>query len=249
MHAIIELFLESTRRREEFEVSQSPRVSVVDNPATEVPSTPYLSGNRAIRLASDARAVATEPHLDFSACSLTGAIPDALCACGALAQLNLEENEFEGEIPVALLRWKFVEGRVVELRGNAGLRLPANLGELGAAVVRLDLADHNLQGRIPESIGALGQLRELSLFKNRLEGEIPPSLGQLTALQTLNLSWNLLRGGLPRGLSATLTWLAPVIRQSALAEKRSGVTPDMLITLAAFRKPPPAERRRASTRS
>ena len=65
-----------------------------------------LSGNRAIRLASDARAVATEPHLDFSACSLTGPIPDALCACGALAQLNLEENEFEGEIPVALLRWK-----------------------------------------------------------------------------------------------------------------------------------------------
>jgi len=53
---------------------------------------------------------------------------------------------FSGEIPVALLRWKFVENRTVKLRGNAGLMLPYNIGELGDSVTKIDLSDHNLRG-------------------------------------------------------------------------------------------------------
>ena len=51
-----------------------------------------------------------------------------------------------GPIPVELLRWKFVEGRTVELRGNVGLELPANMGALGDGVTQIDLSSHNLQG-------------------------------------------------------------------------------------------------------
>ena len=51
-----------------------------------------------------------------------------------------------GEIPVALLRWKFVENRTVELEENAGLMLPSNIGELGDSVTKIDLSDHNLRG-------------------------------------------------------------------------------------------------------
>ena len=53
---------------------------------------------------------------------------------------------FSGEIPVALLRWKFVENRTVELEGNAGLMLPSNIGELGYSVTYIDLRNHNLRG-------------------------------------------------------------------------------------------------------
>ena len=51
-----------------------------------------------------------------------------------------------GEIPVALLRWKLVENRAVDLRENAGLMLPYNIGELGDSVTEIDLSDHNLRG-------------------------------------------------------------------------------------------------------
>ena len=51
-----------------------------------------------------------------------------------------------GEIPVALLRWKFVENRTVKLQSNAGLTLPSNIGELGDSVIKIDLRDHNLRG-------------------------------------------------------------------------------------------------------
>ena len=53
-----------------------------------------------------------------------------------------------GPIPVQLLRWKFVEGRTVELKGNSGLELPANIGELGDSVKKIDLSHHNLRGEV-----------------------------------------------------------------------------------------------------
>ena len=51
-----------------------------------------------------------------------------------------------GPIPVELLRWKFVEGRTVELKDNAGLELPADIGELGDSVTQIDLSGHGLRG-------------------------------------------------------------------------------------------------------
>ena len=51
-----------------------------------------------------------------------------------------------GPIPVELLSWKFVEGRTIELKDNAGLELPSNIGELGDSVTKIDLREHNLRG-------------------------------------------------------------------------------------------------------
>ena len=55
-------------------------------------------------------------------------------------------NKFTGPIPVELLRWKFAEGRTIELKGNAGLELPSNIGELGDSVTKIDLSGHDLRG-------------------------------------------------------------------------------------------------------
>ena len=61
----------------------------------------------------------------------TGRIPDEIGNCAELRALQLFENALEGPIPLVLLRWKFVEGRSIELRGNAGLEIPADIADIG----------------------------------------------------------------------------------------------------------------------
>ena len=46
------------------------------------------------------------------------------------------------------MRWKFVENRTVQLKYNAGLTLPSNIGELGDSVTKIDLSNHNLRGEL-----------------------------------------------------------------------------------------------------
>ena len=46
------------------------------------------------------------------------------------------------------MRWKFVENHTVELKGNTGLMLPSNIGELGDSVTKIDLSNHNLRGEL-----------------------------------------------------------------------------------------------------
>ena len=67
-------------------------------------------------------------------------------------------------------------------------------------VVGLDLFGNGLHGSLPETIGSLGNLRDLVLHHNRLTGPIPESLGALRKLETLDLSANRLDGGLPASL-------------------------------------------------
>ena len=97
-----------------------------------------------------------------------------------------------GEIPVALLRWKLVENRAVDLGRNAGLMLPSNIGELGDSVRKIDLSNHNLRGEL--SIRT-ERLRVLLIFTFST-GELPKQLGQLTKLTHLDVSDNELTGGL-----------------------------------------------------
>ena len=67
----------------------------------------------------------------------------------------------------------------------------------GGRVVRLDLADNNLRGRLPKVVAELSGLRVLRLNGNRLWGGIPPELGDLSELRELELTLNLLSGAIP----------------------------------------------------
>ena len=54
-----------------------------------------------------------------------------------------------------------------------------------------------LTGTIPESIGNLVQLQELSIYNGTLSGSIPLTISQLTKLKTINISKNQLSGPIP----------------------------------------------------
>jgi hypothetical protein len=94
-------------------------------------------------------------------------------------------------------------------------QLPPELGSLSNLLV-LDLSQNRnntsctqgLAGPIPDSLGSLGRLQQLSLGVNYLSGPIPAALGQLAELVGLDLHTNRL-GPIPEGLGklAKLEWL------------------------------------------
>ena len=79
--------------------------------------------------------------------------------------------------------------------------IPEELGDL-ANLQELSLNENTLSGEIPAELGDLTNLRVLSLWGNRLSGEIPAELGNLTNLEELSLNQNMLSGPLPLTLSA-----------------------------------------------
>ncbi|KAB2598074.1 receptor-like protein 12 [Pyrus ussuriensis x Pyrus communis] len=70
-----------------------------------------------------------------------------------------------------------------------------------------DISSNNFEGKIPEFIGNLKELRLLNLSHNILTGSIPSSFGNLMKLESLDLSQNKLSGRIPQQL-IQLTFLA-----------------------------------------
>ena len=81
--------------------------------------------------------------------------------------------------------------------------------DAGGRVTGLYLSNHQLNGKLPASLGSLDNLRELHLSNNRLSGEIPAELGKLTSLKSLDLSRNQFSGAIPVeiGNLESLEWL------------------------------------------
>ncbi|GAU28355.1 hypothetical protein TSUD_256830 [Trifolium subterraneum] len=91
----------------------------------------------------------------------------------AFANIDLSQNNFEGEIPNVI-------GKLQALKG-------------------LNLSHNRLTGPIPQSIGNLSNMESLDLSSNILTGVIPSELTNLNGLGVLNLSYNHLMGEIPQG--------------------------------------------------
>ncbi|CAM9716461.1 unnamed protein product, partial [Ectocarpus sp. 12 AP-2014] len=104
-----------------------------------------------------------------------------------------------------LSRWYGVyvneDGRVVELwlsTNNLEGPLPEAVGAL-TGLKYLGLNDNKLTGPIPEALGALKELAHLRLSFNKLTGSVPTCLGSLSKLRVLTLGGNQLVGGPAEG--------------------------------------------------
>ncbi|KAM0939812.1 putative non-specific serine/threonine protein kinase [Dioscorea sansibarensis] len=123
--------------------------------------------------------------LDISFNLLSGQLPD----------LELNDNQFEGDIPLSLLKCEDLS--LLNLGGNKlqGV-LPKELGSLTKLVV-LELQMNNLDGSIPDEIYQLVNLNILNLSQNSFSGGISPLISRLNKVQFLNLNDNKLGGQIP----------------------------------------------------
>ncbi|GMP35855.1 hypothetical protein CsSME_00008154 [Camellia sinensis var. sinensis] len=80
-----------------------------------------------------------------------------------------------------------------------GGSIPQQIGLL-SSLNELSLSTNNLKGLIPSSIGNLGNLTVLYLFNNQLSGSIPQEIGMLRSLVDLALSRNNLTGSIPASI-------------------------------------------------
>lgn len=119
---------------------------------------------------------------------LDGTNLDSIAGLGKapnLANLNLSQNQLQGEIPRELYLLSHL--RVLDLSYNQLTgRIPNLIGALDSLEV-LRMYHNKLTGQLPAALGDLSNLHELNLAQNNFEGTIPPDLNDLTHLRFLSL--------------------------------------------------------------
>ncbi|GKU89689.1 hypothetical protein SLEP1_g3795 [Rubroshorea leprosula] len=144
--------------------------------------------------------------LDVSVNQLEGQIPESFGQLPSLNRLVLSGNSFSGEIPSSLGHCLSLQ--LLDLSSNAlSGTIPAELFDIQALGIALNLSWNSLSGVIPPQISALTKLSILDLSHNKLEGDLVAISG-LDNLVSLNISYNNFTGYLPdsklfRQLSAT----------------------------------------------
>jgi len=78
--------------------------------------------------------------------------------------------------------------------------IPDAIGTL-TGLAELSIGNSVFQGAIPESIGQLASLYSLNIRRSGLTGQIPQALGNCNQLTAINLSRNMLEGEIPASLA------------------------------------------------
>ncbi|XP_009774605.1 receptor kinase-like protein Xa21 [Nicotiana sylvestris] len=126
---------------------------------------------------------------------LQGTISPSLANLSSLRELNLVNNNIQGNIPTSLFQHQRIQNISLAFNKLSGeiFQGPWYLPELRV----LDLTNNNLTGIIPLSIGNATKLLYLSLSRNRINSNIPNEIGNLSRLAMLSLSHNQLTGPIP----------------------------------------------------
>ncbi|HMJ68559.1 MAG TPA: hypothetical protein VK508_06680, partial [Cyclobacteriaceae bacterium] len=91
--------------------------------------------------------------------------------------------------------------QVILNANNLNGRLPDQLGDLKELKL-LSVFDNNLSGQIPARLGECTKVLQLLLYGNKFSGSIPESFRYLTSMSTLYLHTNLLSGVIPSTFSS-----------------------------------------------
>ncbi|KAK3429020.1 hypothetical protein EUGRSUZ_E00436 [Eucalyptus grandis] len=122
-----------------------------------------------------------------------------LANCSNLEMLDLQHNQFKGELPVSVGNFSTQLERLQLSTNRIRGRIPEAIANLFSLHL-LYMNDNMLTGNIPMSIGRLSNLQYLNLGKNKLTGHIPSTMGNITGLIRLYLYNNSLEGSIPLSL-------------------------------------------------
>ncbi|XP_030518503.2 receptor-like protein 7 [Rhodamnia argentea] len=133
--------------------------------------------------------------LDISSNNFSGTVPAQWLANWEAMKANVDFNHIQ--YPFLRLTGLYYQDSVsVTIKG-----LQVELVKILTLFTSIDFSCNNLDGPIPETLGALKALYVLNLSNNGFSGPIPPSLGHLQQLESLDLSRNDLNGTIPTQLS------------------------------------------------
>ncbi|PWA64464.1 serine-threonine/tyrosine-protein kinase catalytic domain-containing protein [Artemisia annua] len=137
--------------------------------------------------------------LDLSGLQIIGQISPHIGNLSFLRSLELQDNQYEGNIPQTITKLFRLQVLNVSSNNIQG-PIPSNISQCVDLRV-MDLMQNKISGLIPEGITLLTNLQTLNLAKNNISGSIPPSIANLSSLSTLNLGTNTLSGLIPSDLA------------------------------------------------
>ncbi|KAK1395257.1 hypothetical protein POM88_014313 [Heracleum sosnowskyi] len=125
---------------------------------------------------------------------LDGILPPSLAKLPFIKQIDLTRNYLHGKIPREWASTK-LESIAVTVNRLAG-PIPDYLGNI-SALTDLSLDNNMFNGSVPPELGKLVNLKSLHLDANYFTGQLPLELNNLINLQDIRLSRNNFKGKLP----------------------------------------------------
>jgi Leucine-rich repeat (LRR) protein len=162
--------------------------------------------------------------LDISFNQFNGSIPVELGACSALRVLKAGYNKLTGNLPDELYNATSLEHLSFPKNHLQGALSSEHLVKLNNLII-LDLAENQLTGKIPGSIGQLNRLEELHLEYNSMSGELPSTLSKCSKLRTIILRGNNFHGELN---NVNFSTLADLKILDFMLNKFTGTFPESL---------------------
>ncbi|XP_020217762.1 probable LRR receptor-like serine/threonine-protein kinase At3g47570 isoform X2 [Cajanus cajan] len=121
---------------------------------------------------------------------------NSLANCSKLQHLDIEKNNFGGQLPKSLGNLSTQLG-ILALGGNQIFgNIPAELGNL-INLIGLGMENNHFEGIIPSTFRKFQKMQVLDLSGNKLSGDIPDFIGNLSQLFYLDMGKNMLEGNIP----------------------------------------------------
>ncbi|XP_058110891.1 putative receptor-like protein kinase At3g47110 [Magnolia sinica] len=154
---------------------------------------------------------------------------NSLSNCSYLENFELGNNSFNGMLPNSIANLSTRLNRLVIGFNHLYGSIPEGIGNL-VNLTQLTMDHNNFTGTIPVSMGRLHRLQMLDLSSNRFSGQIPTSIGNFTELNELYLQENSLLGNIPPSLGNCQKLIALNLSQNNL----NGTIPKQLLSLSSL---------------